>query len=364
MRMWGAALTTVHSSDADTQRRGRVLIIVAIGMAVLALAFVPVILSTTGGTVELAIIAIATVVFIVAALLGRAGRVTLGAYLVIGVSLLGVTGGMLGGTSTANTPFYMILIVMLAGALLPPMQIWGMLVASILGIALGFTLLPAELRTGLAWRQASVGAPLLLIVVALLAFLSSQGASKALAAARQARDEAEQANAALAASNASLEARVEERTAALRLIADEQRAATAQLQASITAQQDLNQVIAELSMPIIPISSTTLVVPLIGNIDSARANQLLDTVLERVESSGARTVVLDVTGVAIVDTQVAAAMLRVAAAARLMGAETMLVGIRPEVAQTLVQLGVDLATLRTASTLQAGLTNLEASSKP
>ncbi len=364
MRMWGAALTTVHSSDADTQRRGRVLITVAIGMALLGLAFIPVIQSTTRGAVELAIIGIAMVVFIIAALLGRAGRVTLGAYLVIGVSLLGVTGGMVGGTSTTNTPFYMILIVMLAGTLLPPMQIWGMLVASILGIALGFGLLPAELRADLAWRQASVGAPLLLIIVALLAFLSSQGASRALAAARQARDEAEQANAALAASNASLEARVEERTAALRLIADEQRAASAQLQASFTAQQDLNQVIAELSMPIIPISSTTLVVPLIGNIDSARANQLLEVVLERVESSGARTVVLDVTGVAIVDTQVAAAMLRVAAAARLMGAETMLVGIRPEVAQTLVQLGVDLTALRTASTLQAGLANLEAPSKP
>ncbi len=108
-------------------------------------------------------------------------------------------------------------------------------------------------------------------------------------------------------------------------------------------------------MPIIPVTRDALVVPLVGAIDSSRAGQLLDDLLTMIERMRARTIFLDVTGVAIVDTQVAASLLQIAAAARLMGAEAVLVGIRPEVAQTLVGLGVDLETIHTVASLQEGL---------
>ncbi|HMQ34810.1 MAG TPA: STAS domain-containing protein, partial [Chloroflexaceae bacterium] len=145
------------------------------------------------------------------------------------------------------------------------------------------------------------------------------------------------------------------RTAALRQVAEEQRVAAAELRASLQAQQDLNRIVAELSVPVIPVSASTLIVPLVGNIDSARADQVLSSVLDRVEGSGARTVVLDVTGVAVVDTHVAGALLRVAQATALMGTRTVLAGIRPEVAQALVGLGVDLSDLHTVATLQEAL---------
>ncbi len=108
-------------------------------------------------------------------------------------------------------------------------------------------------------------------------------------------------------------------------------------------------------MPVIPISDRVLVAPIVGNLDTERTQLLLTTVLNEVEAVRARTVVLDITGVAVVDTQVAAALLRVANAVRLMGAKTLLVGIRPEVAQTLVSLGGNLGELRAAATLQDGL---------
>lgn len=360
MQAWGDRITAVRSSDEEIRRRGQMLIIIAIDMALLALAFVPVLLATTRSVPAMVTVVVGAIIFVGVALLGRAGRVTAGAYLLIGVTLAAITGSIVSEGGSSNTPFYMILPVLFAGVLLPPRHIWVVLALAIAGIVGAAGLLPAEQRADPAWSQAILGAPMLLLLVALITYLSARGMLRALAAARQARAEAETAGQTLAASNTQLEARVEERTAALRQIAEEQRSVAAQLQASLEAQQQLNRVIADLSVPIIPISDDALVVPLVGNIDSARAEQLLSAVLAAVETVGARTIVLDVTGVAVVDTQVAAALLRVASAARLMGAEALLVGIRPEVAQALVHLGVDLGGLRTASTLQDGLATIGA----
>lgn len=115
------------------------------------------------------------------------------------------------------------------------------------------------------------------------------------------------------------------------------------------------QALHELSTPLIPITDTVMVMPLIGSIDSTRAQQVMERLLEGVSIDGATTVLLDITGVLIVDTQVADALIRAAQAARLLGAQVVLTGIRPEVAQTLVGLGVDLSDIVTHSTLQTGI---------
>jgi rsbT co-antagonist protein RsbR len=355
MRIWGAKLTAITSADPDTRRRGRMLVIIALAMALLATAFIPITLLTVRNTGTLLMLVVAPLFYLGAVALGRAGRVNLGSSIVIGISLLAIVYSIANNSGSSNTAYYMVLIVLLAGVLLPPAHSWTALVFTILAMAAGFALLPAESRNDPAFRQSFVGASLLLTMTTLISFLGASATQKAIAAAQSATLEAEHASEALVVSNAALEARVEERTAELRQSAEEQRAAAEQLQASLESQQSLNRVIAELSVPVIPISARTLVVPLVGNIDSTRAQQLLGSIQEQIEGRSARVVVLDVTGVAIVDTQVAAVLLRVATATRLLGAETILVGIRPEVAQTLVNLGVDLATLRTAATLQDGL---------
>jgi anti-anti-sigma factor len=111
----------------------------------------------------------------------------------------------------------------------------------------------------------------------------------------------------------------------------------------------------ELSVPLIPISDTMMVMPLIGSIDSRRAQQVIETLLQGIASNAARLVILDITGVPLVDTQVANTLIRTAQAVKLLGAEVVLTGIRPEVAQTLVGLGVDLSGIVTRSTLQNGI---------
>lgn len=350
-----SSISTVRSPDADTRRRGVNLITLGGGLAALCLAFIVATTIRSPQPEITALLAVAALIFLGTIYLGRIGQVAVGAWLLIVVTIAVVVGTFSLGSTSSNAPFFLVLPVLLAGVLLPPVQIWLVLALCLISLFAGQGLLPEEVRVSAGWRGAVVNGSLMLVMVALIGFVSAKGIRAALRQAQEARREAEAAGEALAASNAALEQRVEERTAALRQIAEEQRAAAAELKASLQAQHDLNRIVAELAVPVIPVSDQTLVVPLVGNIDSSRAEQILGSVLTKVETSSARTVVLDVTGVALVDTHVAGALLRVAQATRLMGARTVLAGIRPEVAQALVGLGVDLRDLHTVATLQEAL---------
>lgn len=132
--------------------------------------------------------------------------------------------------------------------------------------------------------------------------------------------------------------------------AEEERAA---LQQQMIESQ--RQALIELSTPLIPVAEGVLVMPLIGAVDRARAELIMETLLAGIVEQRARTVILDITGVPAIDAQVAEALLRLARASRLLGAETVLTGISPAVAQTLVQLGVDLGDYVTRGDLRRGI---------
>lgn len=111
----------------------------------------------------------------------------------------------------------------------------------------------------------------------------------------------------------------------------------------------------ELSTPLIPIADNTVVMPLIGAIDGTRAQLIMEILLEGIAQHQAEIAILDITGVQVVDTQVADALIRVAQAVKLLGTQVVLTGIQPQIAQTLVHLGIDLRGMTTHSTLQAGI---------
>lgn len=115
------------------------------------------------------------------------------------------------------------------------------------------------------------------------------------------------------------------------------------------------EVLRELSAPLIPVADDVVIMPLIGTIDSLRAQQVMEALLQGVERYQAETVILDITGIQIVDTQVASTFIQAAQAVRLLGAQVMMTGIQPQMAQTLVQLGIDLRNIITYSSLQAGI---------
>jgi PAS domain S-box-containing protein len=111
----------------------------------------------------------------------------------------------------------------------------------------------------------------------------------------------------------------------------------------------------ELSAPLLPISAGAVIMPLIGTIDSQRAQQIMETLLNGVATHRADTAIIDITGVQVVDTQVANALVQAAQAVRLLGAQAVLTGIGPAMAQTLVSLGADLGSIITRGNLQAGI---------
>jgi len=111
----------------------------------------------------------------------------------------------------------------------------------------------------------------------------------------------------------------------------------------------------ELSTPLIPLADNVVVMPIVGTIDSTRAQQIMEVLLEGIAQYQCDAVLLDISGVRVVDTQVADALLRTAKAVKLLGAQVILTGISAEVAQTIVHLGADMSTIITQSNLQSGL---------
>jgi rsbT co-antagonist protein RsbR len=113
--------------------------------------------------------------------------------------------------------------------------------------------------------------------------------------------------------------------------------------------------IRELSTPLMPLHTGLLALPLVGTLDSHRASQIMETLLEGIARQQADVVIMDITGVPVVDTAVGNHLLQAARAAELLGARVILVGISAEVAQTMVQLGINLSRIVTLATLQAGI---------
>src|SRR5262245_44238345 len=111
------------------------------------------------------------------------------------------------------------------------------------------------------------------------------------------------------------------------------------------------QEMLELSTPVVTLWAGVLALPLIGTLDSARTQVVMENLLQRIVDTGASIAILDITGVPTVDTLVAQHLLKTVAAARLMGADCIISGIRPQIAQTIVHLGVDLNSVVTKATL-------------
>jgi rsbT co-antagonist protein RsbR len=107
----------------------------------------------------------------------------------------------------------------------------------------------------------------------------------------------------------------------------------------------------ELSTPVVKLWEGILALPLIGTLDSARTQVVMESLLQAIVDTGSDTAIIDITGVLTVDTLVSQHLLKTVAAARLMGAECIISGIRPQIAQTIVHLGVDLSQVATKATL-------------
>lgn len=231
----------------------------------------------------------------------------------------------------------------------------GLSILLVVAVALLQTYAPASVSFVHSANMAplALAATFTLIIVVLSLFLDLFGSSlRDALGTTQAREQE------LEGLRASLEDTIRERTASLQQALDDGEQREARLTETL---EDLNisqATIRELSAPVIPVLPGVLVAPLIGTLDYTRATTLTNNVLSMVEQENARSVIFDITGVPIVDTQVAQILLQAAAAVRLLGAQTMIVGIRPEVAETLVALPLDLGTLRSYPNLRSAVETL------
>ena len=123
--------------------------------------------------------------------------------------------------------------------------------------------------------------------------------------------------------------------------------------------REQQEAIRELSTPVLQVRDRLVVLPIIGMLDAQRARQLTEQLLGAIQANRARVVVLDITGVATIDLAVANHLVHTVEAARLMGASAIITGLSSRIAQTLVDLGVDLSMMRTVGDLQGGLEEAE-----
>jgi rsbT co-antagonist protein RsbR len=132
-----------------------------------------------------------------------------------------------------------------------------------------------------------------------------------------------------------------------------------QMEETIAQQRaDLEQqrvTIGELQTPVIQVWAGVLALPIVGALDTARGQQMTQALLEKIVETGSEIVILDITGVPMVDTAVAQHLLETVSAARLLGAEVLIVGLSAHTAITLVHLGVDLTAVNTRTTMAKGL---------
>ena len=138
-----------------------------------------------------------------------------------------------------------------------------------------------------------------------------------------------------------MERRVEERTAEL-------------LEANERLRRQ-SETILELSTPVVKLWDEVVLLPLVGVIDTRRAQQMMERLLNAIVANEARVALIDVTGVPIIDTAVARHLLMMVSAAKVLGAEVVITGFSPIIAQTLTTMGVDFAALRTRGSLRSGI---------
>lgn len=344
----------IRHDDEEMRQRGRNVVIIATGLLTINVLVFLFLLGSPPLALDLLIATFLSVVLHSGIIiLARQGRVNLAGWLII---VLALAGAIVATFVMPQRPIAMFFSTtpVLAATLL---RFRGLVIVTImvfftfLVVAFGIPATPVALTTSSFLQSAAI----LCLFISLISFVQSAG-NEALhqrlqAALQAAKHTAEQ----LQTLNAELDLRVHMQTAALQesmLELEERAEQQNRLLAEVIAQRN---VIRQLSVPVLPVGYDALTMPLIGTIDHDRLRVILQRALEHIEAQRARWLILDVTGVPVIDTEVASGFLQLVQSARLLGAEVVLVGVHPEVAQTMISLGVELPVSHVFTDLAAAI---------
>jgi rsbT co-antagonist protein RsbR len=344
---WLRHAITPRTADANRRRQGFLVIIVSTAITLLSLVLGLNSLSTNGVTnISIAILA-GTLIYAGCAFAARVGKVRLAAAIITWFPWLIIVAILLQRPSTTTIAF-MSIPILLASVVLSSRHVIPV-------AALGLAIAVFGASRDAAGLDSYVSTIFFLVMISALAYVSAWSVEGALRSTADAHRDLELANTALNETNSALETRVAERTADLQQREQALQQTLSELHETLDQLRSSQETIREMSVPILPLGHGALVMPLVGALDGERLHLALSHALRMVEQTAARYVILDITAVPVVDTHVARGIIAVVQALRLLGAEALIVGIRPEVAQTIVGLGIQLDSVVTHASLQSGI---------
>lgn len=357
MRFLFSSLVTVRHPDEDAQRRGQNIILLASGLNVLTIllaGYVAVTGALSGRTIGPVIASL--VVQTIAIVLARNGHVDLAGSVIVGMAIVGTAGTAILNADQFVVPVLLTIPLLMASAVLRPIGIVATLFGVLTGMGVVAGMLPPPENVPLR-NALFVVIGLLSLFTTLMGVLISVGNERLQ---RRLRDEAQRADRtaqALQTMNEELDLRVQLQTETLQQIVQELEERSAQQERLLQEIAEQRDLIRELSLPILPVGRDVLVAPLIGALDGERMHQLQNHAFRWVERTHARMLILDITGVPMIDTHVAQGLSGLIQGLRLLGANVAIVGVRPEVAQTIVGLGIQLQDVSVFSDLGSALKN-------
>ncbi|MBC8161953.1 MAG: STAS domain-containing protein [Roseiflexaceae bacterium] len=345
-------LFVVSTNDPDIQRRGTVILNVSALLSVLLLLAVPASLTRANSLPSLIAVALGVLLVASAFWLARRGYVAVSGWLLVIMSAAVVVLPSLLRREVTDTLFYLSIPILIASVVLRPWQVWLALLVAYAAVAVNAALITTPLSSVTPTLQNLF---LVLLMIAGIGFLSARLTKRAFDQDERAQQSVRSAARELEQANLRLESEVADRTRSLQQALADVQMRAAEQQRLLDELGEQRVVIREMSTPVLPLGAHTLVMPLIGGMDSGRLQHLREQALTAIEQRHARRLLLDITGVPIVDSQVAQGIISVVNAARLLGAQVTLVGVRPEVAQTIVGLGLDLSAVQTEQDLESAM---------
>jgi rsbT co-antagonist protein RsbR len=358
MRQWIMRLSTVEGQDEDEQRRAQMIFIVTLGLIITSLILVPLAFAFKRGTYGW-LTPLANCFLMATSFLAlRWGRVELAAWIIIATLFIGCIVPILIDNSISISLFFAALPLLFASLTLRPVHIWFVLILLLVSVGICVLILPPSAYSSREDQLLLFGSVIFFGIVALLSYLGANNTAHAIQTIRQARQQIEASLNELAHSHSLLEERISERTAALQSALNEVETRARAQEQLLAENEKQRAIIREMSVPVIPVSEKILVMPLVGELDEERLEHFQQQALKALERYKVKFLVLDITGIPYVDSLVAERLLNVVQSSRLLGTDVILVGIRPEVAQTVVQLGLNLSGIRSFSSLQSALAEI------
>jgi anti-anti-sigma regulatory factor len=324
----------IRTQDPDAVDRGRIAkgtalligvgTLISLGNSLIAYGTITALV----GLVYIALLIIVGVVFGLA----HAGYVRAGATILTATLFLAIAALATPALAIADptSPSY-VLPILVAGLLLNGNAV--LLVGALSLVSIGVV----QLALQNDWTNRSTSSVLIIVLATGLIWVTIRRLERALVKARQQTQSALESQQTL----------VDQQTAL--------QAANKDLLATNEQMTSLLTLVRDLETPVIPLLDGVLVMPLVGHVDTRRASQLTESVLTAVHEQRARVVIIDITGVSVVDTAVAQRLGRLAQSVQLLGAHVLLTGIRADVAQTIVMQGIDFSGIQTAGRLQDGV---------